>query len=98
MALGPMVANADWEKHFTIQEMKAIHGQKTVFLFVQRRRKMVHTVPTKGFRQLSPEAAICYSTICVQCWNPPTSSLLVRNLIISHKDITRVWHHKLKVA
>jgi len=54
--------------------------------FVQSRREMAHPVPTKGFLQLSPEAAILPGPsveTCPSCTVPPF--LLAQNP--SHKDI-----------
>ena len=55
----PMVTPTEQERAL-LPEMEALHGQKTIFLspFVHRRREMAHPVLTKGFLQLSPEAAM----------------------------------------
>ena len=56
--------------------------------FVQRRREMAHPVPTKGFLQPSPEAAMLFAPFrCTHPHSPIPPFLLKQNL--SPKDIAR---------
>jgi len=64
------------EKGALLSEIEALHFQKTNFLtpFVQR-REMGHSVPTKGFLQLSLEAAMLFASFGCTRQPPPCPAL-----------------------
>ena len=77
------------EKRASLPEMEALRTwPEDYFLstFMQKRREMAHPVLTKGFLQLSPEAAMLPGPSVEACPPPPVPPfLLAQNL--SSKDI-----------
>ena len=68
--------------------VEALHDH-FVSPFVQRRREMAHPVLTKGFLQLSPEAAMLFIPFgCTHPTPPVLLFLLLQNLGLKGSDIT----------
>ena len=82
-----MVANTEQENRFTARNGGFIRPEdRFPSVFTQRRREMARPVPTKGFLQLSPNAAMLPG-LRVETHPPPPVPpfLLAQNL--SPKDI-----------